>query len=645
MTWELHEMDCRLAMGLLMDADSVDSIVCDPPYGLSKEPDMAEVLQHWLAGDDYAHKSAGFMNASWDSFVPGPSVWREAYRVLKPGGHLVAFFGTRTYDLGVLALRLAGFEIRDSLYWHYGSGFPKSHNISKKLAEAEISCQCHKTSLSNPLDETENLRGLLKDLDSEGSIPSDPQSDVFGGMQGAADRTQSDGETVALQNGDNDQLRGLRETQGNAFGVASESLAADLQPTMQRGSSGRGMGQAWGEGIDGADPGKLCAGCGQNARNEKPGMERRRDPQATEGELFGCSICSVSSGSLTDGAEGRLHHGTSPSDGENVRLSDDQNGSGQSYRSRPVEQSSEQSGTMADERGPQTWRGWPVCGGCGKPRIPEGLGTALKPSTEPIVLARKPLVGTVARNVLSHGTGALNIDGCRVHHADVSGPRQRHGGGVVGNGTSYEMPDSKNEQPPGRWPANLAHDGSPEVLAGFPYNKSPQPRKTKRSPDGGNRTGYGRFGGQEEVVIGHGDEGSAARFFYCAKASKSDRNEGLDDLPERASAASEFRPNHTEGAAAGEDGNPYGRWSPVRNAHPTVKPTALMQWLVRLVTPPGGTVLDPFTGSGSTGVACAREGFSFVGCEMTAEYVPIIRGRVGYAYDKAARVDHAVNSR
>ncbi len=280
-------------------------------------------------------------------------------------------------------------------------------------------------------------------------------------MQGAADRTQSDGETVALQNGDNDQLRGLRETQGNAFGVASESLAADLQPTMQRGSSGRGMGQAWGEGIDGADPGKLCAGCGQNARNEKPGMERRRDPQATEGELFGCSICSVSSGSLTDGAEGRLHHGTSPSDGENVRLSDDPNGSGQSYRSRPVEQSSEQSGTMADERGPQTWRGWPVCGGCGKPRIPEGLGTALKPSTEPIVLARKPLVGTVARNVLSHGTGALNIDGCRVgdevRHAAFTSLSPCHGNALGKPGTSEARRGTQGEPKEyvGRWPANL----------------------------------------------------------------------------------------------------------------------------------------------------------------------------------------------
>ena len=108
MTVELHEMDCRLAMSMLLDAESVDSVVCDPPYGLSKEPDMAEVLQHWLAGDDYVHGGSGFMGKTWDSFVPGPSVWREAYRVLKPGGHLIAFFGTRTYDLGVLALRLAG---------------------------------------------------------------------------------------------------------------------------------------------------------------------------------------------------------------------------------------------------------------------------------------------------------------------------------------------------------------------------------------------------------------------------------------------------------------------------------------------------------------------------------------------------------
>ena len=113
--------------------NSIDSIVTDPPYGLSKQPDMLEVLQHWLAGDDYKHNGKGFMGKAWDSFVPGPSIWKECLRVLKPGGHMVAFFGTRTYDLGVVAIRIAGFEIRDQIAWVYGSGFPKSMNVAKAI--------------------------------------------------------------------------------------------------------------------------------------------------------------------------------------------------------------------------------------------------------------------------------------------------------------------------------------------------------------------------------------------------------------------------------------------------------------------------------------------------------------------------------
>jgi len=449
-TWELHEMDCRLAMGMLMDADSVDSIVCDPPYGLSKEPDMAEVLTHWLAGDDYTHGGNGFMGRSWDSFVPGPSVWREAYRVLKPGGHLVAFFGTRTYDLGVLALRLAGFEIRDQLAWVFGSGFPKSHDAAQSIEK---------------LLTTGKARRPDRDL---GGLPR------------------------------------------NRF--------------------------------SGSEEGNLIANTG--------GSLPLTTPEAAQ------------------------------------------------------------------------WQGW---------------GTALKPAYEPIVLARKPLVGTVARNVLSHGTGALNIDGCRVGTEGEVITATRNialgssGSGVFGAAT---VPGVYEQKAGGRWPANLAHDGSPEVLAEFP-NTAASKRATVTSKPGevyGGGQGLpahtGEYGYDEPA-------GSAARYFYCAKASKSDRNEGLDDLPEQPSAASEFRPNHTEGAAAGEDGNPYGRWSPVRNTHPTVKPTALMQWLVRLVTPPGGLVLDPFTGSGSTGKAAMLEGFSFVGCEMDPDYARIAR----------LRIDHAVNSR
>jgi site-specific DNA-methyltransferase (adenine-specific) len=119
-----------------LDDNSVDSIVTDPPYGLSKEPDMIEVLKHWMNGDDYVHNSKGFMGKDWDSFVPGPSIWKECLRVLKPGGHMIAFFGTRTYDMGVLSIRIAGFEVRNQLAWVFGSGFPKSLNISKAIDKA-----------------------------------------------------------------------------------------------------------------------------------------------------------------------------------------------------------------------------------------------------------------------------------------------------------------------------------------------------------------------------------------------------------------------------------------------------------------------------------------------------------------------------
>lgn len=465
MTVELHEMDCRLAMSMLLDAESIDSVVCDPPYGLSKEPDMAEVLQHWLNGDDYVHSGSGFMGKSWDSFVPGPSVWREAYRVLKPGGYLVAFFGTRTYDMGVLAIRLAGFEIRDQTAWMFGSGFPKSHDVSKGIDKA--------------------------------------------------------------------------------LGAARAKVAP-----------------------------RSVIGHQRNIGNTRPYMD---DPDH-----------------MTDSDE--------PATPEAAK-----------------------------------WQGW---------------GTAAKPAFEPIVIARKPLAKglTVAANVLRYGTGAINIDGCRVGDgADktsggCAGTSKLHDGGIsVRTAVDYDK---------GRWPANLVHDGSPEVVALFPDSKSGAMKAgTQRAAqDEPGSVCYGAYGGNATSQHIAASEGSAARFFqscpldesddwptamYAPKASKADRNAGLDDAPDQPTAASQFRPNHAEGAALGQDGNPYGRWTPTRNNHPTVKPTALMQWLVRLVTPPGGTVLDPFMGSGSTGVAAVREGFSFVGCEMTPEYMSIAR----------ARIDHAVNNR
>ena len=384
--------DCLECLSELPD-NSVDSIVTDPPYGLSKEPDMAEVLRHWLAGDDYVHKGKGFMGKSWDSFVPGPAIWKECLRVLKPGGHLLAFFGTRTHDMGTLAIRLAGFEVRDTVLWVYGSGFPKSTDPHKK--------------------------------DS---------------------------------------------------------------------------------------------------------------------------------------------------------------------------------------------------------RCPEGWGTALKPAVEPITVARKPLIGTVAANVLEHGTGAINIDGCRVPTDPAVDDPRLGGAGTWNTGKMaknvYEggyAGETVGSSPLGRWPANLIHDGSDEVLALFPDSKGQQGdvRGTEVSRTGGEGTNcYGEYG--RVPAAKRGDGGSAARFFYSPKTSKKDRNEGLEHLPDQ-----EWR---HEGAAIPERANrPF---LPSKNNHPTVKPTDLMAYLCRLVTPPGGVVLDPFMGSGSTGKAAMREGFKFIGIEQKEGYFDIAEARI-----------------
>jgi site-specific DNA-methyltransferase (adenine-specific) len=227
-----------------------------------------------------------------------------------------------------------------------------------------------------------------------------------------------------------------------------------------------------------------------------------------------------------------------------------------------------------------------------------GWGTALKPAHEPICVARKPLIGTVAENVLTHGTGAINVDGCRVAHASEADRASATPQGRVTVNNVGNMPDVENsgrkelERPDttlGRWPANIIHDGSAEVLAGFPDDE-------KQSP---------------------------ARFFYCAKASKKDRDEGLEGFEER------FSPTMGNGIGAKEHDPETA--TPKRNYHPTVKPTNLMQYLCRLVTPPNGLILDPFLGSGSTGKAAIYEGFRFIGFDLNQEYIDIAKARIEYA--------------
>jgi DNA modification methylase len=436
---DLYLGDCLEELRSIPD-NSVDSIVTDPPYGLSNQPDMMEVLRHWMAGDDYTHKGKGFMGKSWDSFVPGPSVWKECLRVLKPGGHLLCFAGTRTQDMMGLAIRLAGFELRDSLVWAYGSGFPKSHNIS-----------------------------------------------------------------VAI-----DKLAGAdREVVG--FKTSADGRCRSAEPS------------------------------GNQPRNSS------------------------------------LHGG-----GIKTRTE---------IETAPATEAAKQ------------WDGW---------------GSALKPAYEPVLLCRKPLEGTLAQNTLKHGCGGINIDGCRVETGD-SGSRN-HGGKVYeGVAEGYQRPNKSSythktdwQMPTqGRFPANLIHDGSEEVVACFPDSKS-------TGGANGGKLGASVYGKFKNETLGAnagglGDAGSAARFFkacpnndpedmearriiYCAKASKKDRG--------------------------------------VENKHPTVKPTELMRYLVRLVTPPEGVVLDPFMGSGSTGKAAMLEGFRFIGIEREPEYLRIAAARIKFAIEQ-----------
>jgi site-specific DNA-methyltransferase (adenine-specific) len=254
----------------------------------------------------------------------------------------------------------------------------------------------------------------------------------------------------------------------------------------------------------------------------------------------------------------------------------------------------------------------------------EGWGTALKPAHEPICMARKPFPGTVAANVVTHGTGALNIDACRIHAADAQATeytQKRMAPGHVVNDTGAWKQDAQytGTLKAGRWPANLIHDGSPGVVAMFPAEAgaASRVRGTEASA-----ASAGLITGHRDRVEGafHGDSGSAARFFYCAKTSRTDRHEGLTNPG----------PQFTRGTTLRKVENT----ETTGNTHPTVKPTDLMAYLLRLVTPAGGVALDPFMGSGSTGKAAMREGFQFIGCEIDEQYASIARARIEHEIKK-----------
>jgi site-specific DNA-methyltransferase (adenine-specific) len=247
-----------------------------------------------------------------------------------------------------------------------------------------------------------------------------------------------------------------------------------------------------------------------------------------------------------------------------------------------------------------------------------GFGTALKPAWEPIIMARKPLDGTVAENVQKWGTGAMDIDGARVEGVPPSVPQPKFNsptgeiyGFKTGEGRNGQMSKSS-----GRWPANLIHDGSDEVMELFP--------QTKAGVAVRHRSGGNTFGGDNPKPpmddMAYGDSGSAARFFYCAKASRKEREAGCEGMEEKKSG--------TYGEFEGDGRGRQSEHRPSRNPHPTVKPLALMEYLVRLVSRPGQIILDPFMGSGTTGMACKKLGREFIGIEKETDYIEIAENRI-----------------
>jgi DNA modification methylase len=436
-----------------LPACSVDACVTDPPYGLS------------------------FMGKKWDYDVPGEDIWRECLRVLKPGGHLLAFAGTRTQHRMAVRIEDAGFEIRDMIAWVYGSGFPKSLDVGKAIDKCN--------------GETGRLLKFTEWMRTTGLTAR--QVDKITGTN----------------------MGGHYLTAASQPAIPTPALWTLLRPH-----------------------------CGDVPEWVDQLVERVE----AEREVVGTKEWSNSASHFVPGED----------HSQRVRLDI----------------------TAPATPEAQQWAGW---------------GTALKPALEPITVARKPFKGNVAANVLEHGTGALNIDSCRVGTEPVKlNSYKSHGAEgctTLAEGGTHKGESYMSRESLGRWPANLIHDGSDEVVGLFPYQRNgganvALTRKAGTATNIMSGTGMSR----PTNAAYAGDSGSAARFFYCAKASKADRNEG--------------------------------------NTHPTVKPTDLMRYLCRLVTPPGGIVLDPFMGSGSTGKAAMLDGFRFIGIEREAEYLEIAKQRM-----------------
>jgi DNA modification methylase len=484
-----------------LPADSVDAIVCDPPYGLS------------------------FMGKGWDHGVPGVDFWVEALRVLKPGGHLIAFGGTRTYHRLAVAIEDAGFEVRDCLMWLYGSGFPKSLDVSKAM-------------------------------------------DKKGGA--SVDFTRFRDAVIDAMKRNKITRKQLESALGNY--MLSHYLTAGSQPAVPNYRDYCIIRDA------------VCLGSEFDELFNEPA---EREVLSSRQIIRTTTSWESSVGMLAAGEK-------------QVNI------------------------TAPTTDVAKAWHGW---------------GTALKPAYEPAILARKPLRGTVADNVAQWGTGGLNIDGCRVPSDDgfekawdkpvktnVGNGSQAFATGTSAERGTHSADISANKPTGGRWPANVILDeeaaAALDAQSGVTRSSKPNPNILYGEGKSANDNIYGKgLATSTPSVAPYADTGGASRFFYTAKASRSEREAGLDGVEQIKAGA-------MTGKEYRED-RPTNH--PMRaNHHPTVKPVALMRYMIRLVAPRGAVVLDPFMGSGSTGCAAMVEGMQFVGIDITPEYVDIARRRLAW---------------
>lgn len=510
-----------------LDDNSIDSCVCDPPYGLS------------------------FMGKHWDYDVPQVELWAEVFRVLKPGGHLLAFAGTRTQHRMAVNIEDAGFEIRDMIFWTYASGFPKSLNVFKQFQKQ---CEC---GIMEAYGEDRN----------EWGVPNESQTEY--GVRPMSDPNVSQTEPAEKESG---QVLQSSVSEQSTHAEGQEALAV-LQ---------------------------------FSERQEESSVEGRSNLQATKGQLQRSKVRQVSGGVSANGEERRLHNGTQTDNGAAHRQAVGENGSSTSRRPQSEQQFDREPCAFCKQWYSQAIRAY-------------GFGTALKPACEPITIARKPLEGTVSQNVLKWGTGGINIDGSRVGTDTITQTRtqMKSWRQFEGRTDIPESADNSQTTTLGRFPANLIHDGSDEVVGLFPETKSGW-KNTDTQKSQSMFMGEMNYTGQHYAD----NQGSAARFFYCAKSSRQERNRGLEGFEEKTKPLM--------GEFANNPGRETAKSSPTARAnhHPTVKPIKLMQYLVKLVTPKGGTVLDPFNGSGTTGIACKLEGFDYIGIELDPEYCKISEARI-----------------